>query len=92
MDFTYIGAAIIGAVLFVLVRRGVDVVTRALALRALVASVILSAALLINWPHVLDWGWGFAMLDMLMIALSTSIGCLLGSPSLLLATFRKQPE
>lgn len=91
MDFTYFGAVIIAATVVVLVKRG-GTISRTVALRTVAFAIILNGALLINWPHALDWGWAFLALDLMMLVAMTLIGCLLAAPSLLFAVFGKPSQ
>ncbi len=93
MDFTYYFAVVIGVVTMIashLVRISLKTtITRRRSAITLVVALLLSYLLLLNWSHLLDWGVGFAAMDLGIIAFATLIGCLVAGPFTIISMFKR---
>ena len=93
MDFTYFIAfaiAFLVGVISQIVRLALRAHwTRPSGALATGCALIANGLLLLNWSHLLDWGVGFAVLDLGIIAAMSLIGLGASAPGAIGALFRK---
>lgn len=93
MDFTYIFAAVIAFFVGLLAHMVRLVLhkqwTRLSAAISFGAALVANGLLLLNWPHLLDWGWRFAVLDLSIITVATIIGFGAIAPTALIRIVRQ---